>query len=70
MPAQLAAVTTETGFDATQWETVEVSRRPDGTACARVEVQLTDTVTAAELTQVLLVDLRERDGVWEVTGIR
>ncbi|MEO2105792.1 MAG: conjugal transfer protein [Actinomycetota bacterium] len=66
----LQALQAETGFEATEWSLVSVSRLADGAATGRVEVQLTDTVTGGRLTQALHVDLVERDGGWEVTRIR
>ena len=66
----LQALQAETGFEATEWALVSVSRLADGTATGRVEVHLTDTVTGGRLTQALHVDLVERDGGWEVTRIR
>lgn len=66
----LQALQAETGFEATEWALVSVSRLADGTATGRVEVQLTDTVTGGRLAQALHAYLVERDGGWEVTRIR
>ena len=68
--AHLTSLSSGTGFEATETHLVEVFPDGNDTAVGRVEVLLTDTVTSAQLTQALWIDLGQRDGAWEVTGIR
>lgn len=59
-----------TGFTATDVQVTAVHRLDTTTAVARLLVDLTDTVTDAQLTQALIAELHLTDGTWTVQAIR
>lgn len=68
--AHLDPLGVQTGFSTTAIQVTAVARTDARSATARVMVDLTDTITGAELSQALHVEVHRTDLTWSVVRIR